>query len=51
MFYKGGISLKKILLFFLLIILIPYITITLLFNAKEENFLFAKSEFWIILSL
>lgn len=45
MFYKGGISLKKILLFFLLIILIPYITITLLFNAKEENFLFAKNAY------
>lgn len=44
-FIKGGISLKKMLLFFLTILLIPYITITLLFNITEEKFKFIKNEY------
>ena len=36
---------KKILLFFLLITLIPYITIMLLFSNKSEEFLFVKNDY------
>lgn len=36
---------KKILLFFLLILLIPYITVSLLFSGEEKEFLFVKNEY------
>ena len=36
---------KKILLFFLLIILIPYITVTIIFSNKSEEFMFIKNDY------
>ena len=36
---------KKILLFFLIIILIPYATVSFLFNIEEESFKFIKNDY------
>lgn len=36
---------KKILLFFLLIILMPYITVTILFSTQGEKFLFVENDY------